>query len=56
MMADTLSLTDTLGAAMRGTNVTLRSRMRPKPGNAGKLGCDAATTFVADVEFEEGAL
>lgn len=56
VMADTLSLTDTLGAAMRGTTVTLRSRMRPKTGNVGKFGCDAATTFVADVEFEEGAL
>lgn len=56
VMADTLSLTDTLGAAMRGTTVTLRSRMRTRSANAGKIGVDTATTFVADVEFEEGLL
>lgn len=56
VMADTLSLTDTLGAAMRGTTVTLRSRMRTRAANAGKIGVDSATTFVADVEFEEGLL
>lgn len=56
VMADTLSLTDTLGAAMRGTTVTLRSRMRTRTANNGKIGVDGATTFVADVEFEEGLL
>lgn len=56
VMADTLSLTDTLGAAMRGTTVTLRSRMRTRTANAGKIGVDGATTFVADVEFEEGLM
>ncbi|MFD8516606.1 hypothetical protein ACFV27_37380 [Streptomyces antimycoticus] len=56
VMADTLSLTDTLGAAMRGTTITLRSRMRTRSANAGKIGVDGATTFVADVEFEEGLL
>lgn len=54
--ADTLSLTDTAGAAMRGTNQVLRSRMRCTSGNAGKIGADGATTFIADVEFEEAAL
>ncbi|MFJ7297548.1 hypothetical protein [Streptomyces collinus] len=54
--ADTLSLTDTAGAAMRGTNQTLRPRMRCTSGNAGKIGADGATTFIADVEFEEAAL
>ena len=54
--ADTLSLTDTAGAAMRGTTQTLRPRMRCTSGNAGKIGADGATTFIADVEFEEAAL
>ncbi|MFJ7023252.1 hypothetical protein ACIQUW_33315 [Streptomyces sp. NPDC101117] len=54
--ADTLSLTDTAGAAMRGTNQTLRPKMRCNAGNAGKIGADGATTFIADVEFEEAAL
>ncbi|MFF9787205.1 hypothetical protein [Streptomyces nigrescens] len=56
MMADTLSLTDTAGAAMRGTNITLRSRMRTRSTNAGTILVDGGTTFVADIEFEEGAL
>ncbi|MFD7922551.1 hypothetical protein ACFV3R_25405 [Streptomyces sp. NPDC059740] len=54
--ADTLSLTDTAGAAMRGTNITLRSRMKVNSGNAGKIGADLGTTFIADVEFVEGAI
>jgi hypothetical protein len=54
--ADTLSLTDTAGAAMRGTTQTLRLRMRVNAGNVGKIGVDTATTFIADIEFEEAAL
>jgi len=54
--ADTLSLTDTAGAAMRGTTVTLRPKMRCNTGNVGKIGADTATTFIADVEFDEAAL
>ena len=53
---DTMSLTDTLGAPMRGTTQTLRPKMRCNAGNAGKIGADNATTFIADVEFEEAAL
>ncbi|MFF1298135.1 MULTISPECIES: hypothetical protein [unclassified Streptomyces] len=53
---DTMSLTDTLGAPMRGTTQTLRPKMRCTAGNAGKIGADNATTFIADVEFEEAAL
>ncbi|MFE7780273.1 hypothetical protein [Streptomyces nigrescens] len=56
VMADTLSLTDTAGAAMRGTNITLRSRMRTRTANEGTLIIDGGSTFVADIEFEEGAL
>lgn len=41
---------------MRGTNQTLRPKMRCNAGNAGKIGADGATTFIADVEFEEAAL
>ncbi|WP_159042076.1 hypothetical protein [Streptomyces ambofaciens] len=54
--ADTMSLTDTLGAAMRGTNIILKSRMRTASNNQGNIGVDIATTFIADVEFEEAAL
>lgn len=56
VMADTLSLTDIAGAPLRGTNVTLKTRMRTRSTNAGQIIVDGATTFIADVEFEEGAL
>ncbi|MFE1767314.1 hypothetical protein ACFW81_24230 [Streptomyces angustmyceticus] len=56
LVADTLSLTDTAGAALRGTNVTLQVRMRTRSSNAGHIIVDGATTFVADIEFTEGRL
>jgi hypothetical protein len=56
MTSDSLSLTDTAGAAMRGTTVTLKTMFRTATNNAGNIGIDGATTFIADVEFEEGAL
>ncbi|MEW2267799.1 hypothetical protein [Streptomyces sp. NPDC047868] len=55
-MAETISLTDTPGAAMRGTTQPFYSRMRTRTGNAGKIGVDATTTFIADIEFTEGPL
>jgi len=56
IMAETLDLTTTAGAAMRGTNQTLKARMRTAAANLGKIGVDTATTFIADVEFTEGRL
>ncbi|GAA0500583.1 hypothetical protein [Streptomyces olivaceiscleroticus] len=56
IMADTLSLTDTLGSTLRGTNVILKSRMRTRAANQGRMIVDGATTFIADVAFEEGAI
>lgn len=55
-MAETISLTDTAGAAMRGTTQSLFSRMRTRSSNAGKIGVDATTTFILDIEFTEGPL
>ncbi|MFI2620398.1 hypothetical protein [Streptomyces sp. NPDC018584] len=55
-MIETIDLTTTAGAAMRGTTQAFRSRMRTRSSNAGKIGVDGSTTFKIDVEFLEGAL
>lgn len=55
-MAETISLTGVLGAAMRGTTQSFFSRMRTRSTNAGKIGVDGTTTFIADIEFTEGPL
>lgn len=55
-MVETIDLTTTAGAAMRGTNQAFKSRMRTRSSNAGKIGIDAVSTFKIDVEFLEGAL
>ncbi|MEW2393074.1 hypothetical protein AB0933_32405 [Streptomyces venezuelae] len=55
-MVETIDLTTTAGAAMRGTNQSFKSRMRTRNSNAGKIGVDATTTFKVDIEFLEGAL
>lgn len=56
MMAETISLTTTSGAALRGTTQPFYSRMRTRTANAGKIGVDGATTFVIDIEFTEGPI
>ncbi|MFI8792571.1 hypothetical protein [Streptomyces sp. NPDC055105] len=56
MMVETIDLTTTTGAAMRGTTQPFKSRMRTRSSNAGKIGVDATTTFSIDVEFTEGPL
>jgi hypothetical protein len=56
VMAETISLTTTAGAAMRGTNQAFKARMRTRSSNAGKIGVDGATSFIIDVEFTEGAI
>lgn len=55
-MVETIDLTTTSGAAMRGTNQSFYSRMRTRSSNAGSIGVDSVTTFKIDVEFTEGAL
>ncbi|MGP3737904.1 hypothetical protein ACTWJ9_33515 (plasmid) [Streptomyces sp. GDS52] len=55
-MVETIDLTTTAGAAMRGTSQAFRSRMRTRSSNAGRIGVDATTTFKIDVEFTEGPL
>ncbi|MEW2402123.1 hypothetical protein [Streptomyces sp. NPDC046862] len=55
-MVETIDLTTTTGAAMRGTTQSFKSRMRTRSANAGKVGVDATTTFNVDIEFTEGAL
>ncbi|MDX2658356.1 hypothetical protein PV402_39920 [Streptomyces scabiei] len=55
-MAETIDLTTTTGAAMRGTNQAFKARMRTRTTNAGKIGVDGATSFIIDVEFQEGAI
>lgn len=55
-MVETIDLTTTAGAAMRGTNQPFYSRMRTRSSNAGKIGVDATTTFNIDVEFTEGPI
>ncbi|MET8571788.1 hypothetical protein [Streptomyces sp. NPDC004783] len=55
-MVETLDLTTTAGAAMRGTTQPIRARMRLDPVNAGKIQVDTYTTFKIDVEFSEGRL
>ncbi|MEU1134479.1 hypothetical protein ABZ383_32240 [Streptomyces sp. NPDC005900] len=55
-MIETIDLTTTAGAAMRGTSQPFKSRMRTRSANAGKIGVDGSTTFKIDVEFLEGAL
>jgi len=55
-MVETIDLTTTAGAAMRGTTQAFYSRMRTRSGNAGKIGVDSMTTFKIDIEFTEGAL
>lgn len=55
-MVETISLTTTTGAAMRGTTQPFKSRMRTRSTNAGKIGVDGATTFKIDVEFLEGRI
>lgn len=55
-MVETIDLTTTAGAAMRGTTQPFYSRMRTRSSNAGKIGVDATTTFNIDVEFTEGPI
>lgn len=55
-MVETIDLTTTDGAAMRGTTQAFKSRMRTRATNAGAIGVDATTTFNIDVEFTEGRL
>ncbi|MFD7867309.1 hypothetical protein [Streptomyces sp. NPDC059783] len=55
-MVETIDLTTTAGAAMRGTSQALKARMRTDPLNAGTIGVDSTTTFKVDVEFLEGPL
>jgi hypothetical protein len=55
-MVETIDLTTTAGAALRGTTQPFYSRMRTRSTNAGKIGVDATTTFKIDVEFLEGPL
>jgi hypothetical protein len=55
-MVETIDLTTTAGAAMRGTNQPIVSRMRTDPLNDGLIGVDSRTTFKIDVEFLEGRL
>lgn len=55
-MVETIDLTTTTGAAMRGTTQTFKSRMRTRTSNAAQIGVDATTTFNIDIEFTEGAL
>ncbi|MFD8384246.1 hypothetical protein ACFV2X_37980 [Streptomyces sp. NPDC059679] len=55
-MVETIDLTTTAGAAMRGTNQPFYSRMRTRVSNAGTIGVDATTTFNIDVEFTEGPI
>ncbi|MGY0065113.1 hypothetical protein ACWY4P_53995 (plasmid) [Streptomyces sp. LZ34] len=56
IMAETIDLTTTTGAAMRGTTQPFYSRMRTRSTNAGTIGVDGATTFVIDIEFTEGPI
>ncbi|MFJ8677212.1 hypothetical protein [Streptomyces sp. NPDC093589] len=55
-MIETIDLTTTGGAAMRGTNQAFISRMRTRSANAGSIGVDATTSFKIDIEFTEGRL
>ncbi|MFD8777517.1 hypothetical protein [Streptomyces sp. NPDC059916] len=55
-MIETIDLTTTAGAAIRGTTQPFYSRMRTRVSNAGKIGVDATTTFNIDYEFLEGPL
>ncbi|MGW7636081.1 hypothetical protein [Streptomyces decoyicus] len=55
-MIETIDLTTTAGAAMRGTNQAFKSRMRTRIANAGAIGVDGTTSFKIDVEFTEGRL
>lgn len=55
-MVETIDLTTTAGAALRGTNQALKARMRTDPLNAGTIGVDSTTTYKVDVEFLEGPL
>ncbi|MFG2677058.1 hypothetical protein [Streptomyces sp. NPDC048445] len=55
-MVETIDLTTTAGAALRGTNQTIKPRMRTDSLNTGKIGADTSTTFKIDVEFLEGPL
>lgn len=56
VMVETIDLTTTSGAAMRGTTQAFKSRMRTRSSNAAQIGVDATTTFNIDVEFTEGPL
>ena len=55
-MVETIDLTTTTGAAMRGTTQPFYSRMRTRSSNAGKVGVDGTTTFNIDIEFTEGPI
>lgn len=55
-MVETIDLTTTAGAAIRGTSQSFFSRMRTRDTNDGKIGVDATTTFKIDIEFLEGPL
>jgi hypothetical protein len=49
VLGDTL----TIPSAYRGTSQTLRFQACGLSGNAGKVGVDASTTLIADIEFVE---
>ncbi|CQR59170.1 hypothetical protein [Streptomyces leeuwenhoekii] len=55
-IVETIDLTTTAGAAMRGTNQPFRARMRTDAFNDGKIGADSLTSYKIDVEFLEGRL
>ncbi|WP_051766065.1 hypothetical protein [Streptomyces sp. NRRL F-5135] len=55
-MVETIDLTTTAGAVMRGTNQPIVARMKTAASNNGKIGVDSSTTFKVDVEFLEGRL
>jgi hypothetical protein len=55
-MVETIDLTTTAGALLRGTNQPIVARMRTDPLNDGSIGVDSRSTFKIDVEFLEGRL
>ncbi|HEX5566746.1 MAG TPA: hypothetical protein VFY14_07440 [Streptomyces sp.] len=55
-MSDTIDLTTTAGAALRGTTQPFYSRMRTRASNVGRIGVDGTTSFKIDIEFLEGPL
>ncbi|MGW2739131.1 hypothetical protein ACWC4D_33640 [Streptomyces sp. NPDC001288] len=56
MMVETIDLTTTSGALLRGTSQAFKCRMQMHPENLGKIGVDKSTSFTIDCEFTEGPL